>query len=129
ILAARAFSTSKASVAYSEWPGVLPTPSPRSVEVKGQAFQSPSPQPVRSISQEQILNLPQIGRLRVRAFEPLGAGPEFEFTNLTTGKNELNEFFSEPHCGGNDESRSKFIVIRNRRLPSPLVISIVLSPG
>src|SRR5438270_10712508 len=85
ILAVRALSASKTSVAYIKRAEVLPTPSPRSVGVSGQTFPSPLPQPSRRIGQEQIFSLPQIGRLRVRAFEPLGDGPEFDFTNLATG--------------------------------------------
>jgi len=127
-IAARALFWSKASGHNQQ--EILATPPHPAVEFTSlQALPNPSPAPVRQISQEQILNLPRIGRVRIRAFEPLDDSPDFEFTNLLTGKKQLEEYVSPSYCGGVHENQSRFIIIRNRCLLSPLVISIVMSPG
>ena len=111
--------------------GSLPTsppPLPFSLGFRvGEPTDMPKAQPTRRVSQEALLKIPKIGKVRVQAYEPLGDGPEFVFTNASSGKEILSLYFSD--YGVNEQSRTRFKIISVNQFPGPLIISIGMNPG
>jgi len=81
----------------------------------------------RHVSQEALVRLPTIGRVRVQAFEPLGDGAEFLFADATSGKEILSTYFSDN--GVNDESKTRFKTISVKHPAGPLIFTIGMNPG
>ena len=83
--------------------------------------------PTRRVNQVSVIKLPRIGPVRIQAFEPLGDGPEFVFTDAGSGKEILSEHFYDN--GVNDRSQTRFKIISVKQFSGPLVVSIGMNPG
>lgn len=83
--------------------------------------------PTRRVSQEAVIKMPKIGKVRIQAFEPLGDGPEFVFSDADSGKEILAEYFYDN--GLNERSQTRFKIISVKQFAGPLIISIGMNPG
>lgn len=85
------------------------------------------------ISQESVINVRGIGRLRICAHEDFGSAPKLVFTDATSGEELLSvpmggyQWISREDVAVNPKLRFKIVTIKG--FSSPLIIGVAINPG
>jgi hypothetical protein len=129
LLITNALTVTKRAPACHEQPTLQATPFVSPTVAPPQP--TPTPDKTPRISQQEIVNFPGIGRVRISAVETFAESLHLEFRDADTGKLLDSEyFFGEEAEEDNVESPYlRFRVLHVKGLPDPLVVGMSARPA
>jgi hypothetical protein len=129
LLITNALTVSKRAPACHEQP--MPQATPFVSPTVAPPQPSPTPDKTPRINQQEIVNFPGIGRVRVSAFETFGESPHLEFRDANTDKILDSEYFfgDETEEGSVENPHLRFRVLHIKGFPEPLIVGMSATPG